>query len=64
MTRSVHLMVVAFAGTARHLRATHGLPDADIDADDPHGLAHDHAVLHGAVVREDGRYRFPPEEAE
>jgi hypothetical protein len=50
-----HLRVVAFAGTAKHLRYVHHLPEALIDTEDRTGLHVDHAFLHGYVLTADGR---------
>lgn len=59
MNLALHLRIVPFTGTAKHLAAVHGLPADQIDKDDPHGLAHDHVVLHGLTVTEQGRYWVP-----
>jgi hypothetical protein len=56
--RALHLKFTPLLGTARHLRDVHGFAEAAIDSDDYHGMAHDHAVIHGATVDADGRWRF------
>lgn len=58
--RALHLRMVPFTGTAKHLVEKHGLEPHEVDRDDALGLAHDHAVLHGFTVNADGTYTRPP----